>query len=567
MSELPFLRDLVVIFSVAVAVVVLLRRFGVPSIAGFILAGVAVGPHALGLVSDVHQVEVLAEVGVALLLFGIGLELNLASLQRLWRAVAVGGALQVGLSVAIVVAAGSLFGLEARRGLFLGFLVAVSSTAIVLRGLDARGETDAPHGRFTLGILIFQDLAVVPMMLAIPLLAGAAEPGAAAALALVETAAILTAVVAGAWILVPRLLHWIARTRQRELWMLTVFLISMGTAWIASLAGVSLALGAFLAGLVVSGSEFRHQALSDLIPLREVLTSLFFVSVGMLLDPRGVGADAVSVLGLLAVILVGKFVVVFLVGTAMRMSAQVNAIAALALCQVGEFSFVLLRAAEGRELLPPALASRFLAVAILSMLVTPLALAAGPRLAAGAGRLRLLRRLLGVPTAFDAGAERQARADHVLIAGYGVAGRELARALRDLSVPYVVVDLNPDLVRRARQAGEPVYFGDVTSVDVLRHLGAARAREVVLVIDDPSAAARAISAVRQVAPEVHLIVRAPFVEDVERLEAVGATQVVPAELEAAVEVATHVLGRHGARPEDIEAERARIRTRRREDEV
>ncbi len=567
MSELPFLKDLVVIFSVAVAVVVVLRRFGVPSIAGFILAGVAVGPHALGLVSDPHQVEVLAEVGVALLLFGIGLELDLASLRRLWRAVIAGGALQVGLSVGIVAAVGFLLGLPARSGLFLGFLVAVSSTAIVLRGLDARGEMAAPHGRFILGILIFQDLAVVPMMLAIPLLAGVREPGLAAGVALLETAAILTAVVASAWILVPRLLHWIARTRQRELWMLIVFLVSMGTAWIASLAGVSLALGAFLAGLVVSGSEYRHQALADLMPLREVLASLFFVSVGMLLDPREVGADAALVLGLLAAILIGKFVIVFLVGTALRLSAQVNAIAALALCQVGEFSFVLLRAAEGRDLLPPELASRFLAVAILSMLVTPLALAAGPRLAAGAGRLRLLRRLLGVPTAFDAGVEKKVRSDHVLIAGYGVAGQELARALRDLSVPYVVVDLNPDLVRRARQAGEPVYFGDVTSVDVLSHLGAARAREIVLVIDDPNAAARAVAAVRQVAPRVHLIVRAPFVEDVERLEAVGATQVIPAEIEAAVEVATHVLGRHGARPAEIEAERARIRARRSEDEV
>ncbi len=567
MSELPFLRDLVVIFSVAVAVVALLRRFGVPSIAGFIVAGVAVGPYALGLVSDLHQVEVLAEVGVALLLFGIGLEFNLASLRRLWRAVLLGGALQVGLSIAIVAGVGALLGLPASSGLFLGFLVAVSSTAIVLRGLDARGETDAPHGRFTLGILIFQDLAVVPMMLAIPLLSGAREPGLAAVVALLETVAILVAVVGAAWFVVPRLLRWVARTRQRELWMLTVFLVSMGTAWVASLAGISLALGAFLAGLVVSGSEFRHQALADLIPLREVLTSLFFVSVGMLLDPREVGADAVPVLGLLAAILVGKFAVIFLVGTAIRMSAQVNAIAALALCQVGEFSFVLLRAAEGHELLSPELASRFLAVAILSMLVTPLALAAGPRLAAGAGRLRLLRQLLGVPTAFDAGAEKELRGDHVIIAGYGVAGRELARALRDLSVPYVVVDLNPDLVRRAREAGEPVYFGDVTSVDVLNHLGAARAREVVLVIDDPNAAARAVAAVRQVAPRVHLIVRAPRVEDVELLEAVGATQVIPAEIEAAVEVASHVLGRHGASPEEIEVERARIRTRRSEDEV
>jgi len=563
-GEFAILRDLVVIFAVAVCVVALLRRLGIPSIAGFILAGVIVGPGALAWVDDPHQVERLAEVGVALLLFGIGLELDLARLRRLWAPVLLGGTIQVSLTVGASAALGVLYGLSVPGSIFLGFVIAPSSTAIVLRGLEARGEVDAPHGRLTLGILVFQDLSVVPMMLVLPVLAGADTPASTIAIALLKTVAVVAGILVSAWVLVPRLLHWIAVTRQRDLFVLIVFLVSIGTAWVVSKAGVSLALGAFLAGLVVAGSEYRHQALSDLIPFREVFASLFFVSVGMLLEPLSLWPNSPHILRLLAAILVGKFLIVFLTGTLLGLPGQVNFLAALALCQVGEFSFVLLQAADP-HLLNERLVATFLVVAIISMLITPLALAVGPRLAAGAGKLRVFSPLLGVPAAGEAKAASQGWRDHVLIAGYGVAGQELARSLEECGIRYVIVDLNPDNARRARRRGEPAYFGDVTSVEVLEHLGAAHAREVVLLINDPGAAERAIAAVRRVNPTVHIVVRSRYLADLEPLAAVGATKVVPAELEAAVEVAAHVLGRHGVDPERTRSQIARIRSRRSEE--
>lgn len=565
MAELTLLYDLVVIFAVAVAVVAVLRRIRVPPIAGFIVAGMLVGPQALGLIEGVHEVEVLAEVGVVLLLFGIGLELPLDRLRRLWRPILVGGALQVGITLLAVFAIARLLGLPVGSSIFLGFLVAVSSTAIVLRGLESRGELEAPHGRLTLGVLVFQDLCVIPMMLAIPLLAGSSAPAWSLGIALLKAVAILAGVLFAARLVVPRALHVIARTRQRDLFVLAVFLVCIGTAWAASMAGVSLALGAFLAGLVVAGSEFRHQALADLIPFREVFTSIFFVSVGMLIAPRDLAGNFGPILALLGLVVLGKFTLVFASAAIMRLPLRVCVLAAAALAQIGEFAFVLARAAEGTGLLSEKLASNFFAAAILSMFIAPLALAFGPHLAAGVGKIRALTLLLRVRTAEDAVKRVRDWRDHVIIAGYGVAGQELARSLRDSGIPYVIVDLNVDNVRKANAKGEPIYFGDVTSPEVLEHLGAAHARDLVIVINDPRAEERAVKAARRVVPDVHILVRSRYLADVEALLAAGASEVIPAELQAAVEVTSTVLARHGIEGAAIDKQLSRIQSRRGEE--
>jgi CPA2 family monovalent cation:H+ antiporter-2 len=406
----------------------------------------------------------------------------------------------------------------------------------------------------TLGVLIFQDLCVVPMMLSIPLLAGGDASANDLVKALGTSVAVLAAVLIAGWFVVPRLLHLAARTRQRDLFLLTVFVVCVGTAALVSTAGVSLALGAFLAGMVVAGSEYRHQAMAELIPFREVFASLFFVTVGMLFDGRVLIGDVGGVLGLLAAILFGKFLIVFLTAALMRLPLRVCVLAAASLAQVGEFSFVLARAASDTDLLGGALEDRFFAATILSMLVTPLAIAAGPRLASGASRIRVVTRLLGVRTAVDAEVDESGRRDHVVIAGWGVTGRELARALREADVPYVVLDLNPDNVRHAREQGEPAYFGDVTSPEVLLHVGAHRAREIVIAVNDPAAAERAVRAARRAAPDVPILVRARFIADVAGMLEAGATEVVPAEIEAAVEIAARVLRRHG-----VDGDRLRVR--------
>ncbi|MBD3256785.1 hypothetical protein GF377_00020, partial [candidate division GN15 bacterium] len=554
MADLVYLRDLVIILGLAVAVVATLHRVGVPSIAGFILAGILVGPEGLGVIDDVHKVELLAEIGVALLLFGIGLELSLDRLKRLWVPVMIGGALQVGLTIAATFTAATAFGLAARPAVFVGFLVAVSSTAIVLRGLETRGEIDAPHGRLTLGILVFQDLCVVPMMLLVPVLGGADASTGELTWALLRALAIVGGVVLAALLIVPRILRIIARTRQRHLFILTVLLVCIGTAWAASSAGVALALGAFLAGLVVAGSEYRHQALADLISFKDVFTSLFFISIGMLFSISRALDSYAEVLLLLAALLIGKFILVFATGMIMRLPLRVSILAGAALAQMGEFSFILMHAAGGTELLAPEFQSNLTAAAILSMLITPFGLILGPHLAAGAGKLRVFTRLMEVASAeeLQETGDHTLR-DHVIIGGYGFAGRELARVLKEARCPFIVVELSVDNIRQATQDGHRACFGDVTSPEVLYQLDLARARELVLVINDPDAVARSVRAARIVAPDVHIMVRTRYLLDITPLAKAGASEIVPAEREAAVEVVTRVLRRYGLEEDQIQS--------------
>lgn len=534
MHGADFLRDLVVVLGAAVIVVALLRPLRVPSIAGFIFTGVLAGPGVLGLVSSQGHVESLAEIGVVLLLFGIGLELSLDRLKRVWRAALIGGSLQVAATIFATVAVASALGLGLRPAVLLGFVVAVSSTAVVLRGLATRGELESPHGKVAVGILVYQDLCVIPMILAIPLLAGEGGSTSDILWTILTAIAVLAGVVLAARVLVPPLLRFVARTRQRELFVLAVFLICFGTAWLVSIAGVSLSIGAFLGGLVVAGSEFRHQAMSDVIPAREVLASLFFVSVGMLLDVSDVTGHWLSVLGLLVAIMIGKFVIVFVTARLLRLPTRVATLSGATLCQVGEFSFVLLNQPGTTTLLSPALQNNLLIAIIVSMMLTPVLIAFGPHLASGAARVPWLNRRLGAePPGVD---PDEPHADHVIVAGYGVAGRELCKALERSETPYVAVDINTDNVRAARAAGARAVLGDVTHRDLLEELGAARARLVVVSINDAQATLLAVRVMRETAPNTPILVRSQYVMDEGPLREAGATVVVSAE-----KVATHAV--------------------------
>lgn len=562
MDGLHFLKDLVIVLGLGVAIVAAFQRFRVPAIAGFILAGVLAGPKGLGLVGDIERVQDLSEVGVTLLLFGIGLELPMDRLRRIWRSLLVGGFVQVFLSIIVVMIVGRALGLTNQASIFIGFIVAVSSTAIVLRGLEQRGEIDAPHGRFTVGVLIFQDMCVVPMILVIPILTGRVTAAGDIVLTLLESLVIIAVVIAAGRSIVPRLLDAIARTRQRHLFIMTVLLICVGTALLSASAGVSLALGAFLAGTIVAGSEYRHQALADIIPFKEVFVSLFFISVGMLLDLRAIVAHAGTIVVLLAAIMAGKAVIVFVTAALMRLSLRVSVMASAALAQVGEFSFVLMGAAGAETLIGEPLAGDLTAAIVLSMLVTPLSLSVAPALAARVGRTRLFPRLFKVSADEEIAETVQEMRDHVIIGGYGLAGRDLACALKDCGIPYVIAELNPENIQLARRNGEPIHFGDITSASVLERLGAARAGEFVIVINDPTAIERAVRAARSVAPRLHILARTRYVMDMTSIQKAGVSEVVPAELEAAVEVTTRVLARHGVDPGTVNSECARIRKER-----
>ncbi len=544
MHELTYLRDLLVILGFAVIIVTLFHRFKLPAIAGFILSGVIVGPQGLALIDDVAKVELLAEVGVALLLFAIGLELSLEKLKRIWKLVVIGGSVQVGLSILVTIVVSFLFGLPTNTAVFIGFLVALSSTAIVLRGLQQRGELDAPHGHLIMGILVFQDFSVVPMMLAIPILVGTSLPAEMLILALLQSLIIIVVILMAALLIVPRILNLVAKTRQRQLFILTVFLICIGTAWLITSSGASLAIGAFLAGLVVAGSEYRHQALADLISFKEVFASLFFVSVGMLLAPSILAENVVLIFLLLGAVLIGKSLIVFATALIMRMPLRVALMTAVALAQVGEFSFVLLFSIQGEGLIEESLESSLIAAFILSMFLTPFALSFGPRLAAGMGKFTLLKKLFEVVTAEDASRETSKLSNHVIVGGYGFAGRELSGALKSCGIPYVVVDLNVENVRRATKDGVDAFFGDVTNHEVLLKLGVKQAKELVLLVNDPTAAEHALRVARKLAPELFIVVRTHYLLDVEPILAAGADEVIPSEREAAVEVTAQVLSRH-----------------------
>lgn len=547
MAGPSLLRDMIVIFSAAVGVSLLGARVGLPSLAGMLLAGTLIGPHALGLIDDPERAHTLAEMGVALLLFGVGIELPFGRLRELFRPMVVGGSLQVLGTGLLTFLLASGFRLSPVAALLVAFVTVPSSTAIVLRRLHARGELEAPHGRQMLGILLFQDVCVVPMMLVLPALTNAQLHGALSILLEVGSSfAVLSIVVLVARVLAPKLLHVVASVRQRDLFVLAVFVVVIGTAWAASLANVSLALGAFLAGVVVAGSEYRHQALGELMPFREVFASLFFVSAGMLLDGTRIARDPGLVLSLLFAIVLLKALVVLLLCALMRVSLRASVLTAVGLAQVGEFSLVLLDSVQETRTLESTFEGALLSASILSLIATPLLAMLAPRVAELADRSRTVRRFW---SARDAGrTPLAARNGHVVIAGYGVAGKTLAHRLAGEGVEPVIVDLNGTLVREAVRDGFAAYYGDVTTPEVLELLEVERARELVLLISDPTALERAVVQIRRLAPRLVLTVRARYEGEMSGLHALGADHVIAAETEAGRTITTQVVQRNSRRP-------------------
>ncbi|MDB4972106.1 MAG: Glutathione-regulated potassium-efflux system protein KefC [Myxococcaceae bacterium] len=545
MHELSLLHDLLVIFAAAIAVSLAGARIGLPSLAGMIVAGALIGPHALGLIGDPGRVSALAEIGVVLLLFGVGIELPFGRLRELFRPMVIGGGLQVVLTGLFAYALSREFGLAPISAVLVSFVAIPSSTAIVLRRLHARGELEAPHGRQMLGILLFQDLCVVPMMIVLPALADAQTLSPRSiSLELAKSLGILGLVVLTARVLAPKLLRVVAGMRQRDVFVLSVMVVVLGTAWAATMADVSLALGAFMAGVVISGSEHRHQALGELMPFREVFASLFFVTAGMLLDGGLLLREPAHVLGLFAALLLGKALLVLLLCSVMGLSLRASILSALGLAQVGEFALVLLESVRALPVLAGslgALEGELLTASILSMIAAPLLASLSPRLAARAELWGWLRRhWIGAPVVPHRALERS---DHVIVAGYGVAGRALALELARHGVQPIIVDLNAALLRHASDDGFCAYFGDIATPEVLEQLNVGKARELVLLISDPTALERAVSLIRRVAPHVFLTVRTRYAGEVKALAAAGANEVVAAEVEAGRAITACVLRR------------------------
>lgn len=535
--DIPLLPDIVAIFCLSIGVLLVCHQIKIPPIVGFLLTGVLCGPTALGLVQNPHAVELLAEIGVVLLLFSIGLEMSGEELMRLKRPVFVGGTAQVVLTIGAFMGLGVLIGQTWQESMMYGFLASLSSTAIVLSRLQQKAQSESPQGRLDFSVLIFQDIAVVPMMLAIPILAGEGDTD---IWGMLISAGRTLVILVGGWLLarhvVPRVMQLVLRTRSKELMLMTVlglcFAIALGTASL----GLSLALGAFLAGLLLSGSEYSLNVLEGILPFKDVFTSLFFISVGMLLDVDFLVHHMDKVFLFAALLILLKSVLslppMLLVGYPLRVSI----LAAMSLAQIGEFSFVLASSAVNGGLMDDDAYQMFLAASIVTMILTPTVMEAAPKVAS------FVSRYLHLPIDEEAAAQKdESLKDHLIIVGFGVGGKHLARTAREAGIPYVILEMNPDTV--SRYGGkEPIHGGDASKPLVLEHFGIRNARVIAVVISDPSAV-RAITAVaRKLNPKVHIVVRTRFLGEVDALRRLGANDVIPEDFETSIEVFSRVLG-------------------------
>jgi CPA2 family monovalent cation:H+ antiporter-2 len=536
MPDHSLLADLILTYAVALLLVVTLARARVPTIVAFMLAGVVAGPSGIRIISTPEEVEMLAEIGIVLLLFTVGLDFSLAAIRLIWRTILTAGALQIAGTAALVAATlALLLRVPVQLAIFIGLFVALSSTAIVLKGLAERNELASPHGRLTVGILLLQDLAIVVLLLLVPILSGK-TPLSAAPMALGRALLAIVFVAGASRVLLPALLRFVTASRRREAFPLAILVASVGTAWLGSLIGLSMAVGAFLAGLMLAESEFSHQAYAEVRPVRDVLSGLFFISLGMLIDLPAVMAQLPLVLGVALAIIVGKASVATGSLAASMSPIRIAIIAGIGLAQVGEFSFILGRAGVEAGLLPSAMWQTLLGASIATMVATPTLLAVAPSVASWLSTDR--SRQLG-----DRSAGIPPLSNHVIVLGFGIGGRLVARSLRDLGVPYLILELNGATVRRAMAQGERIFYGDATSPVSLQAAGIDEAVAIVSLLSDPDAAERMVKAAREISPTLPIVVRTRYRAEADRLQARGATVAVAEELEASLEVLAQLLAR------------------------
>jgi len=557
--EITHLADVFVIFALAIVVVLLCQRVRIPSLVGFLVTGALAGPAGLGLVQATADVEQLAEIGIILLLFTVGIEFSLRDLLQIRKLVLIGGSLQVTLTVVATYALARWIGQPPPRALFFGFLVSLSSTAIVLRILQDRSETGAPHGRAVLGILIFQDIIIVPMMLVTPILAsGGGMPIGDLLVLLLKGALIVGVVIVAARWLVPLLLLHIARSRSDELFSLSIAVICFGVAWLTHSLGLSLALGAFLAGLIISESEYSHRALGNVLPFRDVFTSLFFVSTGMLLDVDMILQHPAAVFSAVMVVMLLKTLLGAVTAAILGFPFRIAMLIGLAIGQVGEFAFVLASSGVDHGLLDQTQYKILLVVCLLSMAASPFLLGASQRITDLTDRLPLPKRIVA-GAGFSYPPPREPMQDHVIIIGYGVIGRTLARCAATFAVDFVIVEVNQDTVIAEKSRGTPILYGDATQEAVLARADIAAARVVVVAIPDPAATRRVVETARRLNPAAHVVARTRYSYEVDRLVRMGADAVVPEEFEAAVAIFRTVLRKYLVPRSDVERFVAEVR--------
>lgn len=555
--------DLLIILLVSVPVAFLCLRLKLPLLVGLMLTGMVIGPYGLGLVKELEGIEMLAEVGVMLLLFTIGLEFSLRRLREMKRLVLIGGGLQVLITIGAVTGAAVFFGRGVGQAIFFGFLVALSSTAIVLKTYVERNEVDSPHGRAGVGILLFQDISIVFMMLMVPLLGGQDIVSLTSIiLNLGGSLVALVIIIVAAWFFIPKLLKQVVRLRSPEVFLLTVVLMCLGLSWVTSQFGLSLALGAFIAGVVLADTDYSHQVTADVLPFRDIFNSVFFVSIGMLLSLAMLWANLGGVLVLVVSLILGKAFIIWAIIRLLGFPQRVATITALGLAQVGEFSFILAKTGRGVNLLPDGDYQSFLAASIISMIATPFLIRAAPKAGYFVQRWLSDGKSAEIENTEEDDIHLTSSGglnQHVIIVGYGLNGRNLARVLRSVGTPYTILEVNAEVVRKAKAKGEKINFGDATRREVLMHAGIENAWAMVLAISDPQAARRTVTQARHMSKDLHIIVRTRYVAEITELLEIGANEVIPEEFETSIEIFSRVLHRYGFARNVIENQIERVR--------
>ena len=534
------LQLILILLAAAVLVVTLFRTLALPSILGYLLVGILIGPSVFALIPDTSATRYLAEFGVVFLMFSIGLEFSLPQFYAMRRIVLGLGGAQVIVTVLITLITAALWGMHWTGGLILGGVLAMSSTAIASKMLAERGEIQAPHGRQVMGVLLFQDLAVIPFLILVPALAGGTEAMAwTLGLAAIKAVVVLTILLFVGQRLMRPWFNLVAKRKSPELFMINLLLVTLGLAYLTELAGLSLVLGAFLAGMLISETEYRHQVEADIKPFRDVLLGLFFITIGMMLDLKVVAQHWVWVLLLVAAIILVKTLVVVGLSRLFRNEASVALRTGLYLAQAGEFGFVLLALASNHNLLNTSLIQISFAAILLSMLAAPFIIQFNSRLVAIFCRSdwnMRARELLEISVHSGDTAD-----GHVIICGYGRSGQNLARFFESEGFAFIALDFDPARVRQAAAAGESVVYGDAGRREVLAAAGIYRARALVISYADTSAALKVLYQARELRPDLPVVVRTLDDTDLERLKAAGAAEVVPEILEGSLMLASHVL--------------------------
>jgi CPA2 family monovalent cation:H+ antiporter-2 len=554
---MTLLQDILIILAASIVVILISSRLKLPAVAGFLVTGILIGPHALGLVKDTTDIDLIAEIGIVLMIFVIGIEFSLSKLKQIRTLFLKAGGGQVIITTLAVVAISLFLGKGLQSSIFFGFLVSLSSTAIVLKLLQDRGELDSPQGKINLGILLFQDLCVVPMIVLVPILA-LKSPGEEAGIentimkifiALISVVVIFIA----ARFLMPPVLNLIVKTRLKEIFIIGSLFLCLGMAYATHETGLSLALGAFIAGIIISESRYSPQVVADILPFKESFNSIFFISVGMLLDLKYVYENYIVTLGFGAGIFLLKMFIILALVLLLKYPFRIALISGMGLAQIGEFSFIIAKLGFGYGLISGELYQTFLASSILTMIFTPFAFNLSPKVAIKLQKGKLVFPLKRKTVEeFAAGKDTvRAIASHVIIVGAGVSGKTLGRALNETGVPYLFIELNPDTVKQMARDGEIMVYGDTSRETILKEAQIKSARAIVFLISDPFIIHYAISSARRLNKDIFIIVRTKHVSDIDRLYESGADAVFAEEFEASIEIVAQVMGLYGLPPNII----------------